>query len=98
MAVIVSETVSPENIISVAPKWPLEKAIEFDGVPTGSTNANEHAMVAGNISASGWTSACLAIVATMGMKMLAVTVLLHTLVTSMIMVMQISCKIQVGFP
>ena len=53
------------------------------GEPTGSMKAKEQASVVGNIRASGCMADRWAMLDTIGMKMLAVTVLLQMLVTNL---------------
>ena len=62
---------------------PLEKAIAFEAVPTGKIKAKEHAKVAGSINPIGCIPIFWAIVENIGIKILAVTVLLQIFVTNL---------------
>lgn len=64
---------------------PLPNTIALGGVPTGRTKAKEQAKVTGSIKVKGWFPVCWARVATIGTKMLAVTVFEQIFVTAMAM-------------
>lgn len=77
---------------------PEEKTMALGGVPTGKANANEHAKVVGSMSVRGLICKFSARPATIGTKMLAVTVLLQMFVTPMVTRMHTSWMTITGSP